>query len=564
MTSDFNSSYGAKINLQLSILHFSKIHKLCEIELIHQGENNLDREKAKIVSYSLIVLLICGIIYVFEPGIVRGSYTFSDGFESGNFNQWTSAIGTPTIQSSITNDGTYAIRTSMPTNNYVLETLPSANAHLFARTYMRFTALPTTWTSRSLINFYDSGSNIRLGVSIFNNGGTYQWVLWTGTSHYSTSTINTNQWYSVEAEYAANTNTHHLYIDGNLIITSTDARTENINSVAVGSVSQSTGSGWSTGATGYFDSIVINTNYIGTQTLSYSFSDGFESGNFNQWTSAIGTPTIQSSITNDGTYAIRTSMPTNNYVLETLPSANAHLFARTYMRFTALPTTWTSRSLINFYDSGSNIRLGVSIFNNGGTYQWVLWTGTSHYSTSTINTNQWYSVEAEYAANTNTHHLYIDGNLIITSTDARTENINSVAVGSVSQSTGSGWSTGATGYFDSIVINTNYIGTQIITPAPSPTITPTPTPSPSTSASTPINKATYHYGGINSADYTFVAQHYSIFDIAFGQSQSALQNLKAQNANVKVFGYKLLNSEPSSSDDWNTVNSHEDWFVHDL
>jgi hypothetical protein len=151
----------------------------------------------------------------------------------------------------------------MSTNNYVYRTLPSSYAGLFVRSYVRFTALPTPWSGRNIIDLLDGGSNTRLSAFVVNYGGSYRWALWAGTTLTYSAVVNVNQWYCVEVEYNANTDVHRLFIDGSLVLTSNDARSESIGRVAVGSVSQAWGSGWSSGAVGYFDSVVVNTSYIG-------------------------------------------------------------------------------------------------------------------------------------------------------------------------------------------------------------------------------------------------------------------------------------------------------------
>jgi hypothetical protein len=86
---------------------------------------------------------------------------------------------------------------------------------------------------------------------------------------------------------------------------------------------------------------------------------------------------------------------------------------------------------------------------------------------------------------------------------------------------------------------------------------------------TPINKFTHVYGDwLDTGEISFIASNFDLivteFDGGYGiPRRTEMQSLKAQNPNIKVFGYKLFCGSYTVDEDWDEVNAHEDWFVHD-
>jgi hypothetical protein len=83
---------------------------------------------------------------------------------------------------------------------------------------------------------------------------------------------------------------------------------------------------------------------------------------------------------------------------------------------------------------------------------------------------------------------------------------------------------------------------------------------------TPINKAlaAYDYfSSRSSADRAFAGNHFSLLDIYLDDTASALQEIKNANPNVKILGYTDLIGSKVGWQNWDVVNAHEDWFVHD-
>lgn len=56
----------------------------------------------------------------------------------------------------------------------------------------------------------------------------------------------------------------------------------------------------------------------------------------------------------------------------------------------------------------------------------------------------------------------------------------------------------------------------------------------------------------------------SNFDMVIAGFTSTISEVKALNPDVIVLGYRDVMAMHSNYDDWNEVNSHEDWFLHDV
>ncbi len=90
----------------------------------------------------------------------------------------------------------------------------------------------------------------------------------------------------------------------------------------------------------------------------------------------------------------------------------------------------------------------------------------------------------------------------------------------------------------------------------------------STQGTTPVNKAMYMYGGdqnswLQYSDQTFVANNFGLIDVWWNTNSQSLASIKSKNPNIKIIGYKDVAGQYSYDDDWNIVNSNENWFVHD-
>ena len=61
----------------------------------------------------------------------------------------------------------------------------------------------------------------------------------------------------------------------------------------------------------------------------------------------------------------------------------------------------------------------------------------------------------------------------------------------------------------------------------------------------------------------FIASHFDMVDTEF-EAASTIGKIKALNPNIIILGYKDIMAMHTYYDDWAEVNSHEDWFLHDI
>jgi hypothetical protein len=91
---------------------------------------------------------------------------------------------------------------------------------------------------------------------------------------------------------------------------------------------------------------------------------------------------------------------------------------------------------------------------------------------------------------------------------------------------------------------------------------------------TPILKFANVYGDwLDASEIAFIASNFDAicteFDGGYGiPRKNEMASLKAQNPNIRIYGYKLIcgsyhGAEGRLDEDWPEVSQHEDWFVHD-
>ncbi len=97
--------------------------------------------------------------------------------------------------------------------------------------------------------------------------------------------------------------------------------------------------------------------------------------------------------------------------------------------------------------------------------------------------------------------------------------------------------------------------------------------SPSQIQITPIQKATIVYGyQWNNQATTFVAANFNLLIVDFEKSRTDfyipyaqwMTDLRSKSSSILIFGYKNIHYMNTYYDDWSEVNSHENWFVHDV
>ncbi len=158
-------------------------------------------------------------------GVAPATVYFSDGFESGNFSQWTnggSGTGAATVQTTVANSGTHAAQLTNTAGQtiQISRTLSGLPALTYTRFYFRFASLSGTGLialgldasgHNQWIMYYDSS---RQGLDIyFWNGAGARYDLYSNTN-----VLSANTWYSIEVETNETTSGHgEVWLNGNSI-----------------------------------------------------------------------------------------------------------------------------------------------------------------------------------------------------------------------------------------------------------------------------------------------------------------------------------------------------------
>ena len=205
-----------------------------------------------------------------------------------------------------------------------------------------------------------------------------------------------------------------------------------------------------------------------TQFFTVLFSDGFESGNFNAWTSTSGSPTVETNNPHHGTYNAKFTTPTTGGVLaqKTItPSSIAHM--RIYAKISALPQTNTSQRLMSFYNAGSASSIAhFYIVNINDQYFWRFTLKNNGVAENfdsvavTIQTNRYYCIELyeKIHATAGEGALCIDGVNVASASGKDTDNqgnIVDVYIGALTSS-----SSNYTVHMDCVVVSDAYIGIE--------------------------------------------------------------------------------------------------------
>jgi hypothetical protein len=292
---------------------------------------------------------------------------------------------------------------------------------------------------------------------------------------------------------------------------------------------------------------IIFTSQLSQSTATSIFSDGFESAGFSAWTSTVGSPTIQTTITHHGSYAMQTDTTNNEWVRKDALTNFKNV--RLYIYFASLPTTGNKLNFLDTWGSPSEIVVGVK--NDGGTLKWGITYPTEQYAAlPSPKTGVWYCVELAVSVGSNVK-VYVDGVEVISRNGAYSA-FNNLFVGAFSKAEA------LTNYADCIVVADSYIG-----PETNSTPTPTPTPTP-TNPLTPILFSIQVYGGYGSLNPSLI-QQISKFDLVNTDFEvTNIAAIKQANPNIIAIGYKDMLTTRTSAPDWLTVNAHEDWFYHDI
>ena len=209
---------------------------------------------------------------------------FSDGFETGDFSKWTGSFtvsgGTLGVNSSNPHSGTYNAWFTLTGNVYAVEykDFGSSYASAYARCYVKFTALPTSGKSLTLMEFNTHGNNFLAGIGLGYSGGA------TWRSAYNKNTVVTlkyagspaiNTWYCIEMELVISSSAGSVsyWIDGTQQAALEDSGFKNDNygnlqRLFIGADRLTGDTSYAVSA--YVDDVVVADAYIGLQSASIS------------------------------------------------------------------------------------------------------------------------------------------------------------------------------------------------------------------------------------------------------------------------------------------------------
>ncbi len=157
-----------------------------------------------------VTLLVLGIV---TPGATAATPLFSDGFESGNLNAWTSVKGL-TIGHATVHQGTSSARAAGTKKAaWAYEKLASARPELYARTFFNVASRTTPVT---LLRLRSAAGTALVSVGVSKTGKLVILNLKSGTTTASPVTVTNHAWHELQL-HAITTGTHHtdVWFDGN-------------------------------------------------------------------------------------------------------------------------------------------------------------------------------------------------------------------------------------------------------------------------------------------------------------------------------------------------------------
>ena len=206
---------------------------------------------------------------------------FSDGFESGDFSEWTGTVVSDgdhaiSVQSTIKHQGTYTCKSASANTNssdYALayKTLSSAYQTIFMRVYARVSALPSSGQQFSVFKSRDKdNSSYQVLVGLWNDSGTLKWFVYnrhTATFYTYSENMLVDTWYCLELKVYRHATSGELKLwrNGTNIIDQTglDTGDSDHDKVYVGYETNFMSTGSITDV--YLDCVVVADAYIGPE-----------------------------------------------------------------------------------------------------------------------------------------------------------------------------------------------------------------------------------------------------------------------------------------------------------
>lgn len=393
------------------------------------------------------LLVALGTIGAAHPASASAAEVLSDGFESGNFSNWTRTVGgdgTSVVQSSLVKTGTFAALLSESNQ-------PGSFSHL------RKTLSPARTDIRVAGDFHllkpgAPGGNVPF-VRLFNTAGARVismhrqnaerdkiFASYGSTHSLTLGRMPVNEWHKLELHVIVNgaASTVEVRFDGKLVFASTAANlgTLPIQTVQIGNDTKSQTFEYAA------DNIVISDDSAvdpdpGPQPGAL-FSDAFEGGSLSAWsvkTASGGSAVAQSSVVFGGAFAAR---------LSETATAGSLAWARALLNTTRTALTASAQfRVLGEGISGGNVPIlrlmdgttrRVSLIRQNATGGKLLlnYANAFFQTTATLPLNTWAKVELHTIFNgaTSTVEARLNGVLIHRSTTANlTGGINVVQIG---------------------------------------------------------------------------------------------------------------------------------------
>lgn len=186
---------------------------------------------------------------------------FSDGFESGDTSEWDGSSGTVNVVTGSPYQGVYSASFGTSGANYVYKNV-SATGNIFVRVYWNTSSLSATnGRSTSIIRLREANGTVLATLTYEYSSPNYRWSYNIGYGRTANDIITANQYYCLEIEYDADSDTHTFWRNETQLISFSQSISGDVSIVDVGSPAHNY---W--GATATLDNAVIADSYIGAES----------------------------------------------------------------------------------------------------------------------------------------------------------------------------------------------------------------------------------------------------------------------------------------------------------
>jgi len=299
--------------------------------------------KNRLVALTIIALLFSVPVSFLFVNVAKADVIFADGFETGNFNSWTSTTGSPTIVKNPVNSGTYSANFSLATPAcYATKTIAPTTTLNYTY-YVYFGGLTNNYIC--LIMAEDANNN-SIFCRVEYSEGTWEWQFNAGNGQVinaTTPTVQLGQWYKIQLLAMTGSNsTFYFLVDDQLKATITNQTFAAINQLRIGN-------DWDEGYLGgetYFDdavatnvitpiitafageggsitpSGVVSVNYDGSQTFNITANTGYHIADVLVDGSSVGAVSTWSFNNVRAVNSITASFAINTYTISASADAN--------------------------------------------------------------------------------------------------------------------------------------------------------------------------------------------------------------------------------------------------